>query len=31
VSGQKAVFWCDDSNSGGNALRQGAMSCAAQF
>jgi hypothetical protein len=31
VGGQKAAFWCDDSNSGGNALRQGSMSCAPQF
>jgi hypothetical protein len=31
VSAEKAVWWSDDSNSGGHALRQGTMSCAAPF
>jgi hypothetical protein len=29
--GQKAIFWCDDSNLGGHALRQGSVSCGPLF
>jgi Lamin Tail Domain len=31
TGGQKAVFWCDDSNLASHALRQGSMSCSPQF
>ena len=28
VGGQRAVFWADDSNTGGHAIRRGSMNCA---
>jgi hypothetical protein len=29
--GQKSVFWADDANMGGNAIRRGSLTCGSLF